>query len=107
MTTDDDKTEQLRLRAIWTAHGAQAGVDACVLGMIQTAKEHSPMHGTQADGGPVLGWRDCDVVMASGCAMQRFYTRETLLQELNVLLLTSDMVDTICAAVERAKAAYP
>lgn len=102
-----DETEQLRLRAIWTAHGAQAGVDPCVLGMIQTAKEHSPMHGTQADGGPVLGWLDCDVVMASGCAMHRFYTRETLLQELNVLMTTNDMVKRIYAAVERARAAYP
>ena len=101
-----DETEQLRLRQIWAAHGAQTG-DPCVLGMIQTAKEHSPMHGTQADGGPVLGWLDCDVVMASGCAMQRFYTRETLLQELNVLMTTNDMVNRIYAAVEKAKAAYP
>ena len=101
-----DETEQERLRALWTAHGTQAG-EPTILGMITTAKEHSPMHGTCPDGGPLVGWLDCDVVMASGCAMQRFYTRETLLQELNVLMTTNDMVNRIYAAVEKARAAYP
>jgi len=101
-----DETEQERLRAIWEAHGAQAG-EPTILGMIQTVKEHSPMHGTHADGGPVVGWLNCDVVMASGCQMHRFFTRETLLNEINVLMMTSDVLSHIHAAVAEVKAAHP
>ena len=101
-----DETEQLRLRQIWTAHGAQSG-DPTVLGMIITAKEHSPMHGTHADGGPVLGWLNCDVVMAAGCEKQRFFTRETLLEELNVQWMNGHVLSSIFAAAEEVKATYP
>ena len=101
-----DETEQLRLRAIWEAHGAQSG-QPTVLGMITTAKEHSPMHGTHADGGPVLGWLNCDVVMAAGCAKQRFFTRETLLEELNVQWMAGDVLNVLQAAITQIKAESP
>ena len=101
-----DETEQQRLRAIWTAHGAQSG-DPTILGMITTAKEHSPMHGTHADGGPVLGWLNCDVVMAAGCEKQRFFTRETLLEELNVQWMGGDVLNVLQNAIAQVKAAHP
>jgi hypothetical protein len=102
----DDETEQLRLRQIWTAHGAQTG-DPTVLGMISSAKEHSPMHGTHADGGPVLGWLNCDVVMAAGCEKQRFFTRETLLDELNVMWMGGDVAQILRAAMAQVKSDPP
>lgn len=101
-----DETEQQRLRAIWEAHGAQAG-ESAVLGMITTAKEHSPMHGTCSDGGPVLGWLNCDVVMAAGSQMHRFFTRETLLTELNVQWMGGDTLTVLQAALAQVKAEYP
>ncbi len=101
-----DETEQERLRAIWEAHGAQAG-EPVILGMISTAKEHSPMHGTHADGGPVLGWLNCDVVLAAGCAMHRFFTRKTLLDELNVQWMGGDVLNVLQAALAQVKTEHP
>ena len=101
-----DETEQERLRALWTAHGTQAS-EPTILGMITTAKEHSPMHGTCPDGGPLVGWLDCEVVMAAGCRMHRFFTRETISDELNVQWMNSHVLSSIFAAVEKVKAAHP
>tara|TARA_B100000963_G_scaffold256408_2_gene224949 strand:+ start:3629 stop:3970 length:342 start_codon:yes stop_codon:yes gene_type:complete len=97
-----DETEQQRLRAIWEAHGAQAGAPT-VLGMISTAKAHSPMHGTLADGGPVVGWLNCNVVMAAGCQMHRFFTRETVLEELNVQWMDDSVRNVLRNALLQVK----
>ena len=109
MSTTNDETEQQRLRAIWEAHAAQAGGgrEPSVLGMINTVKEHSPMHGTFADGGPVLGWDHCDVILASGCQSRRFFTRETIANEINVQWMNNDMLNILMGAINQVKAEYP
>ena len=55
----------------------------------------------------MLGWLNCDVVMAAGCQKQRFFTRETLLEELNVQWMGGDVLNILQTALAQVKAEYP
>ena len=82
MTTD--QINQDGLKDIFTEHAALARKGPSVVGILIRAKPGTPLYGTGSDGGPVLGFEDCDVLLVQGCDASRYFTKHNINEEVQV-----------------------
>jgi hypothetical protein len=76
------------------------------LAVMMYFRKGSPLYGNgkQNCGGPVLGWPDFPVVQASGAEHYRFYTKDTIGADINIELLTPEVMAALVAEGDRIKA---
>jgi len=104
---DDDKEQQRRLMLAFSAHGNATQSEPVYLGTMHFFKEGTPMHDTAANGGPILGWATCPVVMATGCQCHRFYAKDAVEEDITITWMTADKWTELMASIAQDSAAAP
>ena len=96
---DDDQYEQQDLKLQFLRYGETTKQDPNVLGTMHTFKAGTPMENTYANGGPILGWDTCPVVLAAGCQSHRYYYKNTVNEDITITWLDGDMLEKIMSVI--------
>ena len=101
--TGRDKRQQKAMKAVFETRASQS--EPAKLAVMQYFRRGSPMFGTHAEGGPVLGWEDCPVVCTAGEEVFRFYDKAKIEDDVDVTWLTPEVMAILDARYEEVKAA--
>tara|TARA_Y100000389_G_scaffold40361_2_gene34937 strand:+ start:993 stop:1505 length:513 start_codon:yes stop_codon:yes gene_type:complete len=104
---DADKAQQLGLMVAFQQRKQRS--EPQIVGQMMFFKIDTPLYGNgrQNCGGPVLGWNDFPIVQATGAERYRYYTKETIANEINVEPITPERMARLQEESDRIRASLP
>tara|TARA_Y100000589_G_C26999535_1_gene566106 strand:- start:329 stop:784 length:456 start_codon:yes stop_codon:yes gene_type:complete len=101
--TGKDKRQQKAMAKVFGERAAR--VEPEKLAVMQYFRKGTPMFGKKAEGGPILGWHDCPVVLGCGEDYYRYYQKDALDEDVNVTWITPELMDSLNAQFAQTRAA--